>query len=48
LRLVAAQQADIVSPKIREKKEQKLDFDHFGIIPIGYWWTTNSSSKLKK
>jgi hypothetical protein len=26
--------------KIREKNEQKLDSDYFGIISIDYWWTT--------
>ncbi|MHB8101806.1 MAG: hypothetical protein ACYDEF_06440 [Methanosarcina sp.] len=39
---VLAKQADPLSaPKMREKKEQKLDFDYFGIISIDYWWTTN-------
>ena len=31
---VLAQQADPAAPKIRKKKEQKLDFDYFGIISI--------------
>ena len=38
---VLAQQADPISGKNVEKKEQKLDFDYFGIISTDYWWTTN-------
>jgi hypothetical protein len=37
---VLAQQADPAAPKMREKKEQKLDLDYFGIISIDYRWTT--------
>jgi len=36
------------APKMREKKEQKLDFDYFGIISIDYWWTTKKIKKGKQ
>jgi len=35
------------APKMREKKEQKLYFDYFGIISIDYWWTTKKIKKRK-
>jgi hypothetical protein len=44
---VLAQQADPSSTKMREKKEQKLYFDYFGIISIDYWWTTKKIKKGK-
>jgi len=45
---VLAQQADPSRAKMREKKEQKLDFDYFGIISIDYWWTTTKIKKGKQ
>jgi hypothetical protein len=47
---VLAQQADPSSAKMRERKEQKLDFDYFriiSIISIDYWWTTKKIKKGK-
>ena len=45
---VLAQQADPGSAKMREKKEQKLDFDYFGIVSIDYMWTTKKIKKGKQ
>jgi hypothetical protein len=41
-----AHQADRSTPKMREKKEQKLDFNYF-VISIDYWWTTKRKRKDK-
>jgi hypothetical protein len=44
---VLAQQADPSSAKMRERKEQKLDFDYFRIIS-SYQSTTVDHQKNKK